>query len=285
MVFRSSVLPLRSTNRSGHREIPGSPAPGAWCVMDVGLLLTVLIVLGGTQLVLRIAPPTAFDRSQLVELFSTPLVVGLIAARVVFVLLDHPASVFRIRDLMVVRSGVEFWAGVVVAMVWVAVKGRRSPGRADAVVKLAAAVPYLLVGVALYEASCLVRDGCLGPVASVGLVPNGLGSRMVPVGLLVAGALGLAAVVLHRAWMLEAEQTVLLAFVVLGGVRLVASWFLPDFGPSRVERESALALVLSVCGLIVYVARRRLARKAVPDAGTTVSQADVATHQGGVNTP
>ena len=253
--------------------------------MDVGLLLTVMIVLGGTQLVLRIAPPTAFDRSQLVELLATPLVVGFIAARVVFVLLDHPASVFRIRDLMVVRAGMEFWAGAVVAMVWVAVKGRRSPGRADAVVKLAAAVPYLLVGVALYEASCLVRDGCLGPVASVGLIPRGLSSTMVPVGLLVAGALGLAALVLHRAWTLEAEQTVFLAFVVLSGVRLVASWFLPDFGPSRVERESALALILSVSGLSVFAARRRFARKAVPDAETTASQADVASDEGEVNTP
>ena len=253
--------------------------------MDVGLLLTVLIVVGGTQLVLRIAPPTGFDRSQLVEFFSTPVVVGLLAARVVFVLLDHPASVFLIRDLLVVRAGVEFWAGVVVAMVWVAVKGRRSPGRAGAVFKLAAAVPYLLVGVALYEASCLVRDGCLGPVANVGLVPNGLGSRMVPVGLLVAGALGLAAVVLHRAWTLEAEQTVLLAFVVLGGVRLVASWFLPDFGPSRVERESALALLLSVGGLIVFAARRRLASKADPDAETIERRTDVASDQGGVTTP
>ena len=108
---------------------------------------------------------------------------------------------------------------------------------------------------------------------------------MVPVGLLVAGALCLAAVVLHRAWALEAEQTVLLAFVVLSGVRLVASWFLPDFGPSRVEGESALALILSVSGLVVFAARRRLARKAVSDAETTESPADVNTQQGGVNTP
>ncbi len=253
--------------------------------MDVGLLLTVLIVLGGVQLVLRTAPPTVVDRSQLVELFSTPLVVGFIAARVVFVLLDHPASVFRIRDLMVVRAGVEFWAGVFVAIAWMAGKARRSPGRADVVVKFAAAVPYLLVGIALYEASCLVRDGCLGPVASVGLVPRGLESTMVPVGLLVAGALGLAAVVLHRAWTLEAEQAVLLAFAVLGGVRLGASWFLPDFGPSRVERESALVLILSVGGLIAFTARRRIARKAVPASEKTSSRVGVVADQGDVNTP
>ena len=253
--------------------------------MDVGLLLTLLIVVGGVQLALRAVPPTAVDRAQLVEQFSTPVIVGVIGARLVFVLLDHPASVFRIRDLMVVRAGMEFWAGVVVALAWVVVKARRSPGRAEAVVKLAAAVPYLLIGVALYEASCLVRDGCLGPVASVGLVPRGLDSTMVPVGLLVAGALGFAAIVLRRAWMLEVEQTALCAFVVLGGVRLVASWFLPAFGPSRVERESALVFILSLGGLIVFTARRRIARRAVLDSGATSRRADVLIDEGEVNEP
>lgn len=258
----------------------------AWtCVMDVGLLFTVLIVIGGVQLVLRAAPPTAVDRSQLVELVSTPLIIGLIAARVVFVLLDHPASVFRFRDLMVFRSGLEFWAGVGVAMAWLIIRSRRSGGRSEAVVKLAAAVPYLLIGVALYEGSCLVRDGCMGPVASVGLVPRGLRSRMVPVGLLVAGTLGLAAFVLRRAWALEAEQTVLSAFVVLGAVRLVASWFLPDFGPSRVERESALVLVVSVGVLIMSTTRRRLARRVILNLSATSGQAEVVVGNGDRDAP
>ena len=252
--------------------------------MDVGLLLTMLIVIGGVQLVLRAAPPTAVDRGLLVELVSTPLIVGLIAARLVFVLLDHPASVFRLRDLMVVRSGMEFWAGVVVALAWLAARAQRSGGRAEALVKLAAAVPYLLIGVALYESSCLVRDGCLGPVAGVGLVPRGLDSTMVPVGLLAAGALGLTAVVLRRGT-LEAEQTVLCAFVVLGGVRLVASWFLPAFGPSRVERESALAFILSLVVLIAFTARRRIARRAVLGSGTPSGRADVVNGEGDVNAP
>ena len=230
--------------------------------MDVGLLLTVLIVLGGVQVTLRAMPPTAVDRAQVVEMVSTPLIVGLISARVVFVLLDHPASVFRLRDLMVVRAGVEFWAGVFVALAWVLVRVRRSVDRGGAMVALAAAMPYLLIGVALYEASCLVRDGCLGPIATVGLKPNGLGSTMVPVGVLVAGVLAIAALVVRNAWTLEAEQTVLCAFAVLGGVRLVASWFLPAFGPSRVERESALVFAVSLSALVVRAMRRRRARRA-----------------------
>lgn len=230
--------------------------------MDVGLLYTVLIVVGGVQVVLRVLPPTALDRAQLVELLSTPVIVGLIAARVAFVLLDHPASVFRIRDLMVIRAGMEFWAGIVVALVWI-LAARKRVDRRDIKMRLAAAVPYVLVGVALFEASCLVRDGCFGPVASVGLVPRGLDSTMVPVGLVVASVLGVAAVVLRQAWTLESEQTVLCSFVVVGGVRLVASWFLPAFGPSRVERESALVLILSLVALIAFTARRRLARRAL----------------------
>ena len=248
--------------------------------MDTGLLLTMLIVVGGVQLVLRVAPPTAVDRAQLVELFWTPVLVGLIGARLVFVLLDHPASVFRIRDLMVVRGGMEFWAGVALVLVWVLAEARRSVDRFGAMVKLAAAVPYLLIGVALYEASCLVRDGCLGPVATVGLVPRGLDSTMVPVGLLVAGALSLAAVVLRRSRTLASEQTVLWALVGLGGVRLVASWFLPAFGPSRVERESLLVFVLAASGLVMVTARRHIARRAALGSKATSRRADVLTDEG-----
>lgn len=243
-------------------------------MIDVGLLLTVLIVLGGVQLALRAVPPAAVDRAQVAALVSTPLIVGLIAARVVFVLLDHPASVFRLRDLMVVRAGVEFWAGVFVALAWVLVRVRRSVDRAGAMVTLATTTPYLLIGVALYEASCLVRDGCLGPVASVGLKPNGLDSTMIPVGVLVAVVLGVAAIALRQAWTLEAEQTVLCSFAVLGGVRLVASWFLPAIGPSRVERESALVFVVAVCGLVVHVVRRRRARLVVIELGPDTTPSD-----------
>lgn len=229
--------------------------------MDTGLLLTVLIVLGGVHLTLRALPPPAGDRGQVIELVSTPVIVGLIAARVIFVLLDHPASVFRLRDLMVVRAGVEFWAGVIVSLAWVLVRVHRADARIGAMVTLAAATPYLLIGVALYEASCLVRDGCLGPVARVGLKPNGLGSTMVPVGVLVAVALGVAALVLRRARTRKPAQTVLGALAILGGVRLVASWFLPAFGPSRVERESAVVFVVSSIALVLSAVRRRPSRR------------------------
>ncbi len=230
--------------------------------MDVGLVFTLLIVLGGVQILLRGMPPTAVDRAQVMDLISGPVIVGFIVARVVFVLLDHPASVFRLRDLMVVRSGVEFWAGAFVAFSWILIRRQRAVDRAGTLVALAAATPYLLIGTALYEASCLVRDGCLGPVASVGLKPNGLGSTMVPVGVVAAVVLAVAAFVLRQAWTLDAEQTVLSAFAVLGGVRLMASRFLPAFGPTRVERESALVFVLALSALTVRAVRRRRNRRA-----------------------
>lgn len=229
--------------------------------MDVGLLLTMLIVFGGVHLTLRILPPTAADRGEVVELLATPLITGLIAARLVFVLLDHPASVFRLRDLMVVRAGMEFWAGVVVALLLVLIRVRRSDDRGGAAATFAVATPFLLIGVALYEGSCLIRDGCLGPVARVGLKPSGLATTMVPVGVIVAVVLFVAAVVLRQAWTLDAGQTVMVALVVVSGVRLVASRFLPAFGQSRVERESAVALVVSVVALLVLVARRRRSRR------------------------
>ena len=242
--------------------------------MDTGLLLTVLIVFGGVQGALRFLPPTAADRREVVELLSTPLIAGLIAARLVFVLLDHPASVFRLRDLMVVRAGMEFWAGVVVAMLLVLFRIQRSNDRGGAAATFAAATPFVLIGIALYEGSCLVRDGCLGPVARVGLRPSGLDTTMVPVGVIVALVLMAAALALRQAWTLDVDRTVLVALIALSGVRLVASWFLPAFGQSRVERETSVALAASVGALLVLVARRRRSRRLLsfpgPDASSEV---------------
>lgn len=249
-------------------------------MIDVGLLLTVLIMLGGVQLALRIFPPTAADRSAVVQLVSTPLFVGFIASRVVFVLVDHPASVFRVRDLMVFRAGVEFWAGVVVALSLVLFRVRQSADRVGAMVAFAAATPFLLFSVALFEGSCIVRDGCLGPVSSVGLKPSGLDTTMLPIGIIVALALLASALVLRQAWTLKPEQTVMAALVIISAVRLVASQFLPAFGPSRAEKESAVVLVISLTTAVAFAARRRRCRP-VTLASNSTSAAEAVDNAGG----
>src|SRR3546814_6179302 len=53
------------------------------------------------------------------------------------------------------------------------VRRRRRRGH-EALPELA---PFALWGYALYEATCGLRDGCYGPVSSLGLTPDGLAER------------------------------------------------------------------------------------------------------------
>src|SRR3546814_7909727 len=80
--------------------------------------------------------------------------------------LDDPESLGSIRALLVVRSGVEFWAGLAVFFVLLrrsVVRQHRRRGH-EALAELA---PFALWGYALYEATCGLRDGCLIGSAAV----------------------------------------------------------------------------------------------------------------------
>src|SRR3546814_10460697 len=129
-------------------------------------------------------PITAYERADVLDQLSGPALAGLVVGRLTAVLLDAPESLGSIRALLVVRSGVEFWAGVAVfrALLRRSVVRRHRRRGHEALAELA---PFALWGYALYEATCGLRDGCYGPVSSLGLTPDGLADRHFPLGMAV----------------------------------------------------------------------------------------------------
>ncbi len=120
--------------------------------------------------------------------------------------------------------------------------------------RLAAVAPAALIGWAGYEATCLVRGGCPGPRSTLGLRPDGLTSTVFPIGLAVAAAAVIAALLLRRMCSRESTPTVALSAVALIGlIRSVASIWLPHVGSgwTRQHRTSIVMSALAVIGLTI----------------------------------
>ncbi len=208
-------------------------------MIDTGFLATLVVVVLGLQLSARWSPPTLIDRSALGELWVGPVLLGLVVARLAFVAFDGPSSLRNVRELLVFRSGLEFWAGATTGVAVVAWKSRSlQPG---VVAVLAASMPFALFGVALYEGSCVVRDGCFGPPSRVGLIPPGLDRRLLPIGIVVGVTLLVVGAALKRLWTMSASLTVVIGGFALAATRAFASRRLPAIGPSRIQFESDLA--------------------------------------------
>lgn len=99
-------------------------------------------------------------RSRVLDISIGALFIGLAVGRVTALAIDDPGSLTSVSDVMIICSGVEFWAGVAAALVWLALQARRNP--VPVAVRLAALVPAGLVAWAYYEATCLLRDGSPG---------------------------------------------------------------------------------------------------------------------------
>jgi len=216
-------------------------------VIDRGLLLTMalmaVVVAAADRGIRRRGSPA----EPVLSLASTPLVVGLAAARLAAVALDDPATMLRPFDLLLIRGGMELWPGVAAAAaaVWLATARTRS-GTLERVAEL---VPFALLAYAVYEATCLLRDGCFGPSSPVGLRPGGLGPRQVPVGVFVGLTSAALAVSAWRASRFV-RPSVVSAFSVLGlaASRSAAGFYLPKVsaGLTRSHRESLLVLTLAL---------------------------------------
>lgn len=182
-----------------------------------------------------------------------PAVVGLVVGRFATLYLDDPDSLTRLSDVLVIRSGVEFWPGVLAAMVAASVAARMSG--VPALARLAALAPLAMVGYGSYEAACLVRDGCYGPASPVGLRPEGLSTSMLPIGVLVGVVVAGAAMAvrwldLHRD---RSRRVVIFAVGAVASIRAVASFWLPEIGAglSRQHRTSIGMAALAAVGLLV----------------------------------
>ncbi len=227
-------------------------------MIDVGLLVSIAIVVTIPALFVRPWPPDAIDGG-VVDASLGAVAAGVVVGRLTSLALDDPGSLTSLSDLLIIRSGVEFWAGAAAGLAWLAFGARKD--KVPTTVRIAALAPAALVAWACYEATCLVRDGCPGPASVLGLRPDGLTTRVIPIGLLVAvaataSAYGLGR--LHRSGMPSA-QIALLAIATVAAIRSVASIWLPHIGDdlTRQHKESITVLAMSLIGLAVLQRRHR----------------------------
>ncbi len=231
-------------------------------MIDVGLLASVAIVLIVPAVFVSPWPASAAAPG-LIDVAGGGLLMGILVGRLTAVAIDDPASLTNISDLLVIRSGVEFWAGVLAGVAWIAFQARRvhvSPTE-----RVAAITTPALVAWACYEATCVIRDGCPGPLSRFGLRPDGLVEKVIPIGLIAAAAAAGAAAglrYLHRRGM-PGSQIVLLALVAIATIQSVASIWLPHIGTglTRQHRTSIVSAVAALLGFVILRAQKQRAAR------------------------
>lgn len=246
--------------------------------MDYRLALTVIITVVVTALTARWWWPDGFDDkgSTLGDYATIPLVCGVVAARVSTVLLDHPAGIASLREVMIIRGGSDFWIGVAVGVAAIGLTVRDTYAIAP---RLALIAPFGLIAYGLYHAGCVIQDGCPGPPSAIGLTQTGIDQRVLPVGLV-----GAAAAILSGLWFMRRppSRSPLVAsaamLATLVAIRALVSLFTPSLVafPSRDQILSTVALLVAA-GLAVFArldARRHPAQRAPdggPDGGATAA--------------
>ncbi|MEO5724012.1 MAG: hypothetical protein ABIQ39_06275 [Ilumatobacteraceae bacterium] len=227
-------------------------------MIDFGLLASIAFVLAIPALFVRPFPPSAVPHG-VIDTALGALAAGLIVGRLTSLALDDPGSLTKLGDILIIRSGVEFWPGVAAGLGWLAVGARREATPAS--VRIAALAPAALVGWACYEATCLLRDGCPGPASQLGAHPDGLTTRMFPVGLAVAFAAMCVACILERAHRrgLRSTQVGVMAVASVAAIRSVASIWLPHIGDglTRQHKESIAVFAVSSMAVAVMCRHRR----------------------------
>lgn len=235
-------------------------------MIDIGLLVSAAITLIVLTYIARPEPTPALTGG-VVDTALGAVFVGLAVGRVAALLFDDPGSVTSFRDVIVIRSGVEFWPGVAAGIGWLILGARREG--VTPVSRLAALAPWGLVAWACYEATCLLRDGCPGPASPVGLRPDGISTRLFPVGLAVALVAGVIAFALQRQHRIGWPdiRTVLVALAGVAAIRTIASIWLPHIGrgPTRQHLESIAIMVTAIAVLTaIEIDARHRTQRALP---------------------
>jgi len=229
-------------------------------VIDYGLLMSVIVAWAASSFAWRVHPPDTFDSMvSALDVLLVPGFVGLVVGRLSTLALDDPRAIGSISDMIVIRSGVEFWPAVAAAALMVAWSAR-----------VAALAPVAMVAYGGYEAACLFRDGCYGPPTPVVLTPDGLSTPMLPVGILM-GASAIAAAVLvrwlgERGWPSGAIVSVVVALI--GLILSIGSIWLPKVGGglSRQHRTSIVITIVAglATGALLMLGARRATERATP---------------------
>lgn len=224
-------------------------------MIDTGLLLTIGLVLLVPTVAQRWLPLDRLDpQASFTDMVGGSALIGLLVSRFTHLAIETPRSLASISDVIIVRSGVEFWAGVAAAFAVVAVNARRS--HRPVVERLATLMPLSMIAYASFEATCVIRDGCFGPIAPIGLRPRGLQVTMFPVGLIIAVAVAGAAILVHAMrTRLRAGVRTLGAVAGVAVPRAVGSIWLPRVGPglTRQHVESVAIAVAAVVGIAVVL--------------------------------
>lgn len=235
-------------------------------MIDYRLLGSIVAAIAAPALLARAwrLPPRASGMG-FVDLVTVPALMGTLVGRTVALALDDPGSLRRVADFLVVRSGVEFWPGAAGAAAVVAYRAWRAGD--PCLARLAEIIPLAMVGYATFEASCMLRDGCLGPFTSFGLRPPGMTVRMFPVALVMAAAVAVAAVGVRTvaARGMGPLIVVLIGVLAVAVVRSVGSIWLPRIGDglTRAHRTSIMVAVAAAGSLIAAATTRATSRARV----------------------
>ena len=90
-------------------------------MIDIGLLASMVVVLIVPSVFVRAWPHSA-AASGLIDISSGALLIGIVVGRLAAVAIDDPSSLTSLSDLLIIRSGVEFWPGLAAGMVWIALR-------------------------------------------------------------------------------------------------------------------------------------------------------------------
>ena len=218
-------------------------------MIDLGLLASILAAAAAPWLLARVMP-TSPDRPTIDgDALMTSSLAGLLAGRLAFVALEDPSTFTRVRDLLIIRSGVEFWPGLVVGVMVMARAARRRDMPIWTAMALAA--PLFLVGYGAYEATCTLREGCFGPPSAIGVAPAGFAGEVFPVGWAVA-AVAVGAGIALRRLDLPDVRLVLTALLLLASMRAIAGFYLPRVG-SDLTRPHLESLALVAAALAAHL--------------------------------
>lgn len=234
-------------------------------MIDLGLLASILAAGAAPWILARVIQAS---RRPVVDgdALMVSALAGLIAGRLAFVALDDPASFNRFRDVLIIRSGVEFWPGLAVgAAVLARAARRRNISTSSA---FAVAAPFLLVGYGAYEATCIFREGCFGPPSAIGLAPSGFAAAVFPVGWAVAVVTVVAGIALQRLDLPDVRAS-LTALLILASSRAVAGFFLPRIG-SDLTRPHLESLSLTAAALAAHLGVGALGRHTTSSRTTPV---------------
>lgn len=222
-------------------------------MIDYGLVVSLILSFGAPALLARRWPIEGPDGPVgFLDVAVGPAFVGLAVGRLTALALDDPASLGSFADLIVIRSGVEFWPGVAAAAGYAALSARL--GQVPVGRRLTDLAPLAMAGYAAYEAGCVFRDGCYGPESAVGIGAPGVSTTMIPVGLVMAVAVMTGAVVVHTMGARGSSPALVVtsAVLIVAFVRAIGSIWLPHVGDglTRQHLESVVMVAVAVVAAV-----------------------------------